>query len=130
MINRILFLLMTFALCSSTFSQQFVLKGKVTDRSNLSPLSFANIRIVGTSSGTTANFEGNFELRLKPGNYTLAASFIGYKSDTISLTLNSNKTINFSLEQTPVRFREITVLPGENPALEIIRRAIEAKHER
>lgn len=115
---------------SRTSSQQLILKGKVTDKPTSSPLSFASLRISGTTSGTTTNFEGNFELRLKPGNYKLIASFIGYKSDTVAVNLNTNKTISFSLEPMPVSLSEITVFPGENPALEIIRRAIEAKHER
>lgn len=112
------------------FSQQFTLTGKVTDKPTSSPLSFASIRINGTTSGTTTNHEGNFELRLKPGNYKLIATFIGYKSDTIAVNLYSNKKIIFTLEPIPVNLSEITVLPGENPALEIIRRAIETKHER
>ncbi len=113
-----------------TFSQQLILKGIVIDKPTSSPLSFASLRISGTTSGTTTNFEGNFELRLKTGNYKLIASFIGYKSDTVEVNLTTNRTISFSLEPIPVHFSEITVFPGENPALEIIRRAIEAKHER
>ncbi|MHB9041576.1 MAG: carboxypeptidase-like regulatory domain-containing protein, partial [Melioribacteraceae bacterium] len=115
---------------SRTSSQQLILKGKVIDKPTSSPLSFASLRISGTTSGTTTNFEGNFELRLKPGDYKLIASFIGYKSDTVEVNLIANRTISFSLEPIPVHLSEITVFPGENPALEIIRRAIEAKHER
>lgn len=128
--KSIFFALILFIFSSQTFSQQLILKGKVTDKPTSSPLSFASLRIGGTTSGTTTNFEGNFELRLKPGNYKLIASFIGYKSDTVAVNLNTNKTISFSLEPIPVHLSEITVFPGENPALEIIRRAIEAKHDR
>lgn len=122
----ILFTLLT----SVTFSQQFILKGKVVDKPTSSPLSYSNIRIAGTTLGTAANYEGNFELRLSRGIYKIIASFIGYRSDTISVTLGSNKTINFSLEPVQVNLQEITVFPGENPALEIIRRAINSKHDR
>lgn len=115
---------------TAVYSQQYVLSGKVFDKTNHSSLSYANIRIEGTASGTSTNFEGTYQLRLKPGNYRLIASYIGYKSDTISASLNSNKTVNFVLQQIPVHLSEITVLPGENPALEIIRRAIQAKHQR
>ncbi len=122
----ILFTLLT----SITFSQQFILKGKVKDKPTSSPLSYSNIRIAGTTLGTATNFEGNFELKLNRGNYKLIASFIGYRSDTISVTLESNKSINFLLDPVQVNLQEITVFPGENPALEIIRRAINSKHER
>ena len=115
---------------SVSLAQQFSLKGKVTDKSTSASLIYANIRILGTSGGTTSNMEGSYELRLKTGSYKLTASYIGYNSDTISVNLSSNKTVNFALAPIPVRMSEITVLPGENPALAIIRKTIEAKHLR
>lgn len=115
---------------SQAFSQQFTLTGKVIDKPTSAPLSFASVQLMGTTFGTTTNYEGNFELRLKSGNYKLIASFIGYKSDTLSVNLTSNQKITFSLEPRMVSLSEITVFPGENPALEIIRRAIDAKHKR
>ena len=118
------------SITSSVFSQQFLLSGKVLDKATHSALSYANIRIDGTSSGTSTNYEGTYQFRLKPGSYRLIASYIGYMSDTIAVSLGSNKHVNFELQQVSVHLSEITVLPGENPALEIIRRAIEAKHKR
>ena len=115
---------------SNIFPQQFSIKGKVTEKLSGSNLSYANIRVAGSTLGTAANFEGNYEIKLKSGKYTLIASFIGYKSDTSFVNLTSDKTVDFKLNPVPVRLNEITVLPKENPALEIIRRAIAAKHER
>ncbi len=125
-----IFFIMFSLSATPVFSQQYVLSGKVFDRTTHTTLSYANIRIDSTSSGTSSNYEGTYQLRLKPGNYKLIASYIGYKSDTISVSLKSNKTVNFELQQVSVHLSEITVLPGENPALEIIRRAIESKHKR
>lgn len=122
----ILFLLIS----SQIFSQQSSLKGKVIDQNSREPLSYANVRLSGTAIGMAANLEGNFDFKLKPGEYTVIASFIGYKSDTISVQLTTDKSITFSLETVPVRLQEITVLPKENPANEVIRRTIAAKHER
>lgn len=130
MVRRILLLLFVIAFSSQTFSQQFILKGTVTDKTTSSPLIYATIRISNASMGTTSNTEGNYVLRLKPGNYKLVTSFIGYKSDTINVNLNSDQAINFSLTPSSIHFAEMTVLPGVNPALEIIRRAINSKHER
>lgn len=126
-ISRFIILLLSSV---TIYSQQFVLSGSVSDQPTSAPLSFASVRILESTTGTTTNHDGNFELRLKPGNYKLVASFIGYKSDTVRVDLNKNKSIRFTLDPIPVRLSEITVLPGENPALEIIRRAIRTKHER
>lgn len=123
-------LLLCLSLFSSIYADQFSLKGKIIDKATGEALSFANIRIAGSSSGTAANLEGNFELKLKAGNYSIITSFIGYKSDTLNISLNDNKSILVKLEPIAVKLPEVTVLPGENPANEIIRRAISAKQER
>lgn len=127
MFKSFLFLLLT---CSTLFAQQYSLKGKVSDKSSDEALSFANIRIASTTTGTAANIEGNYELRLPGGKYSIIASYIGYKSDTVNINLTGNRTLNFTLERIDIKLQEITVLPGENPALEIIRRAIAFRHKR
>lgn len=117
---------------SILFSQSdFFIRGKVIDASSNQPLPFANIRVDNTSLGTSANAEGNYELKLAKGKYNLIVSYIGFISDTVSINLDSDKSaINFSLFQSEVDLPEIVILPGENPALEIIRKAILKKHER
>jgi hypothetical protein len=115
---------------NATYAQKYIIKGKVTDAGTSQPLSFANIRIDKSTLGTAASIEGAFELRLDQGNYKIIASVLGYKSDTLSVNLNSNVSKDFALEQISIRLSEVTVLPGINPALEIIRRAIISKHER
>jgi len=94
------------------------------------PLPYVNIRVNKTSQGTAANVNGDFELKLNLGVYTLVASYIGYYSDTITVDLNQDLVVNFQLNQTEVLLPEIVILPGENPALEIIRKAIEIRKER
>ncbi|MCX7874892.1 MAG: DUF5686 and carboxypeptidase regulatory-like domain-containing protein [Melioribacteraceae bacterium] len=111
-------------------AQQFLIKGKVTDKNNDQALAYSNIRVAGTNYGTASTFDGLFQLRLEKGNYKLIVSNIGYISDTINVKLTTDKFLEIKLEPVPINLSEITVLPGENPALEIIRRVIEAKHER
>lgn len=56
--------------------------GKLTDKEIAGePLPFANVIIKGTSTGTTSDMEGFFELpSLKPGTYTVLFSFVGYET--------------------------------------------------
>ena len=122
-----LFLLLTPAIL---FGQLFSIEGTISDRNSKRSLGFANIQLLGTSLGTSSNIDGKYLLRLKKGDYKLVASFIGYKSDTVSLHVNMDIPINFKLSRTSVRLDEITVLPGENPALQIIREAIKTKKRR
>ncbi|KUO59646.1 hypothetical protein APF79_05745 [bacterium BRH_c32] len=130
--NPTCFLILFFLFFSLTNinAQQLSLKGKVLDKADGVALSFANIRISNSSIGTASNIEGDFELRLKPDNYTIIISFIGYKSDSINVNLNANKNLMIPLERISINLPEVTVLPKENPANEIIRRAMKAKKER
>lgn len=111
-------------------AQQFLVTGVVTDQDN-SPLPFANVRIEGTTTGTAATKDGLFQLRLPAGKYKLIASFIGFQSEIINIDLSGDiKDMNFRLMTIAVNLPEITVFPGDNPAFEIIRKAIEKKKER
>lgn len=122
----VLFILLQLTL----YGQGYTITGTITDRENKRPLSFANIKVDSSNTGTSANVDGTYVLKLKKGNYKLIASYIGYKSDTVYLSVNMNIPINFKLLRTSIKLDEVTVLPTENPALEIIRRAIKTKNIR
>lgn len=111
-------------------AQTFSVKGLVTDKNTSIPISYASIRIANTFSGTSTSINGDFELRVTQGQYTLITSSIGYISDTLKVAVKTNLVISISLNPVPINLPEVTVLPGENPALEILRRAIEAKAKR
>ncbi len=113
------------------FPQTFSISGKITDKETGSSLAYANVRVLNSSLGTASNLEGEYEIKLSAGKYKLITSYIGYKTDTISVDLKSDiKEENFNLLPTDIILPEIVVLPGENPALKIIRKAIERKKER
>ncbi len=112
-------------------AQQFTIKGKIVDADSKFPLSFANIRVAETTLGTSSNVNGKFELKLKQGTYKLIASFIGYYSDTVNVEVVENlNEVNFSLRQSEIILSEVLVKPGVNPALEIVKKAIEKKNIR
>ncbi|MEO8399182.1 MAG: DUF5686 family protein, partial [Ignavibacteriaceae bacterium] len=112
-------------------AQEYSINGFVRDAETVESLSYTNIRVAETSLGTSSNKEGKFELKLNKGSYKLIASYIGYKSDTIEINVNKNLNgINFNLNQSKIDLPEIVVRPGENPALEIIRKAIAEKNKR
>lgn len=110
------------------WSQQFNVSGIVVDEKNNIPLSFSNIRVAGTTNGTAANKDGQFNLKLPEGNYKLVASYIGFVSDTTIIQLTKDISgIIFRLKETELSLPEIVVKPGINPALEIIRKSIDRK---
>lgn len=131
MFNNIFKLVLLFSLMKlSLFAQTYEISGKISDSTNNLPLSFANIRVSNSTSGSAATITGEYSLRLPKGTYEIIASFIGYDSDTTKITLNNKMQLDFSLTPATIELEEVTVLPGVNPAIEIIEKAIERKHER
>ena len=65
------------------FGQQTgAIVGKLTDKElNNEPLAFANVLIKGTTTGTTSDFDGLYEIAgLEPGTYTVVFSYLGYET--------------------------------------------------
>ena len=83
--------------CGMTYAQTTV-TGAVVDDSGL-PIPGANIIVVGTSSGTSTDFDGNFTLSVNiDPPFSLQASSIGFESTTEEVTTN-NQTFSFVLNE-------------------------------
>ena len=67
---------------SLTFAQTTI-SGTILDADNDEPLIGANILVVGTSTGTITDYDGNFELALPEGAEELRISYTGYAAQTI-----------------------------------------------
>ena len=83
--------------CVSSYAQTTV-KGTVKDDTG-QPLPSANVIVVGTTSGTVTDFDGNYILTvdLAPP-FTIQASSVGFESVTMEVTVN-NQTIDFILNE-------------------------------
>ncbi len=119
-------LIATFVLAGILFGQVQTLSGVVMDHETLVPLPSATLRILGTSKGTVTNGDGQFRLSLPAQRYDIAVSYLGYQSDTIEVELNSGQFRAITLIPNTIELSGVTVT-DEDPAYEIIRRAIESK---
>ena len=55
----------------------------------------ATVGVTGTNIGASSDFDGNFELKIKPGSYTISFSFIGYQTLVITdVTVQNNEIKN------------------------------------
>ncbi|MEM8763248.1 MAG: TonB-dependent receptor [Bacteroidota bacterium] len=88
--------------------------GKLTDKElNNDPLAFANVLIKGTTTGTTSDFDGLFEIdNLDPGTYTLVITFLGYETLEIpNVVVEAGKVtqVNAGLGATSFGLDEVVV---------------------
>ena len=104
------FLLLVFAIGMVNFaSAQRTVSGTITDADNGDPLIGANVLVVGTSSGTVTDLDGNYSLSVPDGGTTLEISYTGYASQKIEL--GASNTVDVAL--SPGELLEEVVVVGE-----------------
>jgi len=115
-------LLLPFTLLQA--QQKAIFSGKITDASNGSPLVAAVVKVEKDfSTGTISDLEGRFSIQLDTGTYTFNISFLGMKSEEITLTLKPGEFIEreFMLEPLWQELEgvEVRVSKFEKPIEEI-----------
>ena len=75
-----------------------VIYGKVTDEATGEALVFASVSIVGTTIGTTTDIDGQYEISMAPGSYTLLASYLGYGDSEKELSVVDGERIEINFE--------------------------------
>ncbi len=76
---RVIFAVFIF-LAANTLTAQTIIKGSVKDANTQEILPGVAISIKGTTAGTTSDADGNYELNVAPGKYTLITSYLSYQS--------------------------------------------------
>ncbi len=87
-------------------------RGKVVDASTNEPLIGAQVSIRDTKTGTTTTISGEYVLRrLEPGEYTIIARYIGYKSlsRVVKVQAGVTASADFALTPTTVQADELVV---------------------
>ena len=68
----------------SLWAQTGVICGTVTDAKIKEPLIGASVVIEGTTVGAITDIDGNFRIEnVRPGTYTVAASYVSYQTQTV-----------------------------------------------
>ncbi|OEJ98575.1 hypothetical protein A8C32_05060 [Flavivirga aquatica] len=88
-------LLLYFVVLSSV--AQTYIKGVVLDK-NSNPIVDASIRVIELENvGSTTNFDGEFNIQLPKGSYTLETRFIGFKKSINKVIIKDSKIIQLTI---------------------------------
>lgn len=102
-------------------SQTVTVAGQIIDQKSKEPLISATVR--AGDMGTTTDLDGNFNLKLSPGNYTLSYSYVGYETGKMDIQIKENQPLQLSLqlEETTNILQTATVTSGryEKPLGEV-----------
>ena len=85
---------------------QQTVTGTVSDE--LGPLAGVSIIVKGTSSGTTTDFDGNYNIEVDGPDAVLVFSYIGYLAQ--EMLVGSNTEINVTMQEDVAKLEEVVVL--------------------
>ena len=80
------------------FAQQKTVSGTVTDENGL-PLPGATVIRSGTTSGTTTDFDGKYQMRVNTGD-VLEISYVGYATQSVTVGASNVYDISMALDNT------------------------------
>ena len=117
--------LLAFVILSNVVFGQLV-TGYIYDSQDQKPIPFAVVVVEGTTQGTTSDIDGFFYLTPQAYPVILHVHALGY-SDTL-VTLTFAKKLKINLTEKALVLAEAVIVPGENPAIPIIKKAIANRH--
>ncbi len=109
---------------SWVFSQEKALKSGVKGNikeSTGEPLEGVTVRIEGTSLGAYTDAEGKFQFELKPGDYQLKFSYVGFDDTLIPVKIVQNKITNldFTFTEGGVSMTGVEIVAVRNTNTEV-----------
>jgi Family of unknown function (DUF5686)/CarboxypepD_reg-like domain len=107
-------------------------KGVVIDADTKEPLPFVNVSFVGTSVGTTTDFNGVYSMSSQWASDKLQVSYVGYEDVIKPVILGESQTIDFEISSgaitlvtAEVKAKKRRYRKKDNPAVDLIRKVME-----
>jgi TonB-linked SusC/RagA family outer membrane protein len=109
LMQRILLILTALTLIlPDVYAQTRTVSGKVTAADDGSGIPGVNVLVQGTSKGTATDIEGAYTLTLEPGETTLSFSFVGYKTQVV--TIGEQTEVNVVLEVEATILEDVVII--------------------
>lgn len=113
-------------------------KGTVTDAATKEPLIGVSVFIPGTNTGTSTDFEGNYQIRTNQAKNKIQFSYLGYGTQTRTIIPGEEQVIDVRLEGDAKQLKEVVVTGKRskvkysnknNPAVDLIREIVANKNK-
>lgn len=120
-------LIVMLLVATTSFAQQKMLSGTVTDYETGEPIPFVNIIIKQTTTGTMTDTLGRFNLQFPTLTDTLHFTAIGYKTVDKLIPRLDMQTIQINMQPETFDISEVQVAPDEGPMRELFRHIMDRK---
>jgi outer membrane receptor protein involved in Fe transport len=91
-------IILAFAFCTVS-AQDALIKGKITDARSKETLPGVTVVLNGTP-GTTTDVNGNYEMKVSPGNLKVEFMLIGYRTFAANITVNAGEAFALDANMT------------------------------
>src|ERR1051326_3075207 len=95
----------------TALAQNGNIKGNVQDQKN-QPIPYATVQLEGNQIGASTDDDGNYTIQNVPyGSYTLMVSYVGYKTFSQSVNVNTPEVqLNIVLQSDYIGLNEVVVV--------------------
>jgi hypothetical protein len=101
--------LLFFTIHSIVFSQTILFKGNVKDEQTLQPVVEVNIKVYGTTAGTSTDAAGNFSLKIDKLPATIQFSCVSYEVASYTITGAPKTLVEFQLRPKTYSLPEVDI---------------------
>ena len=112
--KHLLVIVLLLAPALSVSAQTGKISGRVTDVATGDALPGVNVSIEGTTRGASTDIDGNYSIiGVRPGVYTVVASFIGFstrRKEGVQVNLDLTATVDFAMAEEIFEGEEIIVI--------------------
>lgn len=108
---------------------QITFSGHVIDADSKESLSFVSVWVKGTNNAVYTQLDGSFSLSGIKSTDTVQISALGYKDYEIVGRTILKTDMEIVLIPDAIKMDVVTVSPGKNPAIPIVKKAIRNRHE-
>jgi hypothetical protein len=83
--------------------------GRITDQSTGESFIGATVQIENNTAAAATDIDGNYELKLSPGTYTMVISYVGFGANRRDIKVNGSGTYDIVLGASGTNLQEIVV---------------------
>ena len=120
--KRIVFIWLLLAFAWVAKSQNYMIKGIVTDSITGEPLPYVAVILKGTTIGATTDLDGAFTLSSSSKVRTLQVSYLGYTEKELKFVPGKAEHLKIQLAPTSINLSEVIIKPGKEIGRRIILR--------
>ena len=110
--RKLLFLLSALLFSANIFAQTGDIRGFVYEKESGEPVMFCNVFLKGTTIGASTDINGMYNIsKVNAGEYTLVATYIGYDTNVVNITLKSGQILSKNLEigESSIKLNEVKI---------------------